>query len=148
MNMIVLPRHTAELREASWQGKVLAGARGKLAAVAMSVVAHSLPDAHVMKALLEVVFPGYRGIATPFLFSCGRINPLGQVTAHTVDGDGGETTFNRVLFESENGLQSAFRALADDLKLSDEERIALFAAIKDWIVVDYRVDPLNPEGRG
>jgi hypothetical protein len=138
IGIVHLPRETAEFRETTWQGKTLAGARGKTAAVAMSVIAHQIKDTIALKTLLEITFPGYSGIATPFIASCGRITATGRVIAEVVRDSG---RCWETLYKTEAALEKAFRELADAVKLTDAERVALFDALKAWITCDYRLDP-------
>ena len=42
---------------------------------------------------------------------------------------------------SELALRNDFRRLADKIKLSDADRVELFAAVKNWVVADRRLDP-------
>lgn len=137
-----LPRETEEMRH-NWRGRLLAGAHGRLGAVAMSVVAHDLKDAIAMKTLLQTVFPGYEGISMPFLVTCGKISRQGRVYAQVMVDFG--ITRTLVLFESEHDLESDFRKLADELRFSDDDRVAMFAALKNWIVADFRLDPNSGE---
>jgi hypothetical protein len=46
-----------------------------------------------------------------------------------------------VLYADELELRDEFRRLADQAKLADDERIEMFAAIRNWIIADYRLDP-------
>lgn len=141
---LILPRHTDEIRTAHWQGRVLAAARGKTAAVAMSVIAHDIKDTIAFKTLLLATFPGYEGIAPPFLKSCGYITQRGRIVAHIINRDGAEERYSH-LYRSEAEMVGEFRKLADELKLADKDRLALFAALKNWIVCDYRLDPNTGE---
>lgn len=126
----------------SWQARVLKGTSGKMAAVVMSVLAHNFDDQ--MLPLLRLVFPGFSGVAAPFLCSAAKISRAGRVYAQRVTRDG-ESIENYVVFQNEAQLQFAFRKLADELKLSDADRLDLFAAVKKWIVCDYRIDPNTGE---
>jgi hypothetical protein len=54
-------------------------------------------------------------------------------------GDGTEKW--EVLYRNEVALRNDFRQLADRLKLNDADRIELFAAVKNWVVADRRLDP-------
>jgi hypothetical protein len=130
-------RHAQDLRE-TWQAKVLIAAKGELGAVVLSVLAHNFDDA--MPALLRVVFPGFTSIATPFFCSAGKIAKTGHVCADLVTRDG-KIIRMFAIFRDERQLERAFRKLADRTKLSDEDRVALFAAVKRWVVCDYRLDP-------
>jgi hypothetical protein len=122
-----------------WEAKVLLGADKRLARVAMSIISHYWgDDATRLKALFGLVWPGFTGIKTPFLASCGRILRDGTVRADVVTDDGHGIVRNLKLFDTLTDLQSAFRRIADRLKLNDADRVDLFAAIQNWITVDYR----------
>ncbi len=140
--MMITVHDSAETLRDSWQGRTLGAARGKLAAVLLSVLAHNYDDA--MPALLRAVFPGYTGVAAPFLCSAGRISARGRVYAKMVNRAETEAV-DTVLYRDETELQNAFRTLADTLKLSDTDRIDMFQAVARWIVCDYRINPNTGE---
>lgn len=122
---------------ADWRLRILRAARGKLSAVALSVIAHNYDDQ--LLPLLQLTFPGFTTIAAPFLCTAARISRQGKVYADIRQKSGMVT--REVLFETETELQDAFRKLADKLKLPDRHRVEMFAAVKRWIVCDYRIDP-------
>lgn len=131
-------RHADELRE-TWQYRVmLATAKHKLGAVMLSVIAHNFDDA--MPVLLRIAFPGFTGLTPPFLSSAGKIDRAGRVVGDVVAPDG-VIIRNCPLFRSVKDLETAFRQVADRLKLNDADRLGLFAAIGKWLVCDYRLDP-------
>jgi hypothetical protein len=134
-------RHAQELRE-TWQAKLLLGSQEMMAAVVLSVLAHSFDEA--MPTLLRVVFPGFRSITAPFFCSAGRILKSGDVAADMVTRDG-QVLKNVGIFRSTRAMEGAFRRLADRLRLDDADRAQLFIAVKNWVVCDYRIDPsMNP----
>lgn len=138
-------KHAQDLRQ-SWQGRVLAASTGKLGAVALSVLAHNYDDA--MPVLLRVVFPGFTSIAAPFYCTAGKVAKTGQVIADMVTRDG-QVIKNAEVFRDEKQMEGAFRRLADRLRLSDAERVELFACVKRWVVCDFRLDPnLDPQDPG
>ena len=63
----------------------------------------------------------------------------------------GDVEKEEVLYRSEMSLRNDFRRLADQLKLCDEDRVELFAAVQRWVVADRRLDPLmdpkDPDAR-
>jgi hypothetical protein len=130
-------KHAQELRD-MWQARALAEARGRTAAVLLSVLAHNYDE--VMPTLLRVVFPGFSSITAPFLTSAGRVSKTGAIVADVVDRHG-KITKRSPLYPSEFALRDDFRRLADRLKLSDADRMEMFEAIKRWVVCDYRLDP-------
>jgi hypothetical protein len=126
-----------DLRD-TWQGRTLAAATGKTAAVLLSVLAHSYDDA--MLPLLQVVFPGFTSIAAPFFCTAGKVAKSGHITADMVTKTG-KVIKNFPVYISEIELRDDFRRLADRLKLSDADRVELFGAVKRWVVADRRLDP-------
>lgn len=125
-----------------WEAKVLLAARGRLARVAMSVISRYWgDDTSRLRALFGLVWPGFTNIATPFVASAGRILRGGEVCADLMIDDGNGMERNAKLYDSLADLESAFRHLADRLKLTDADRVDLFAAVQNWISVDYRQRP-------
>jgi hypothetical protein len=134
-------RHAQDISE-TWQARVLAGADGKMQAVTLSVLAHSYDE--VMPVLLRVVYPGFTTIIPPFYCSAARIVRSGQVVADLVTRDA-QIVRNAYVFRDTRHMERMFRRLADKLRLSDDERVALFNAVKAWVVCDFRLDPtMNP----
>lgn len=140
-------RHRDELVD-SWQGRVvrltcyadfdLVRPKGRIGLTALSVLAHNFDDA--MPVLLTAVFPSYRGCGTPMLCSAAKVAKSGHVMADLIRFDGTRVG-NQMLFRSLEDMQNRYRELADELFFCDEERVALFAAVKNWVVCDYRLDP-------
>ncbi len=124
------------LRE-SWRGRALRTASHKTFAVLLSVLADSYDDE--MYFLLRAVFPGFTSIQPPFLISSGRVAKSGRVIAKCVDKSG--TIFWAKLYRNEVELRDDFRKLADKLQMDDIERQEMFAAIRRWVVADFRLDP-------
>ena len=122
----------------TWQARCLVAARRWQAAVILSVLAHNFDDA--MPALLETVYPGFRSIVPPFLTSAARVSKTGHIVAN-VRMPGGRIVKDMVLYRNEVALRNDFRKLADQLKLNDADRVELFAAVKNWVVADRRLDP-------
>lgn len=127
-----------DLRD-TWQGRCLATARGKTAAVMLSVLAHNYEEALV--PLCAVVFPGFSGhLPAPYLTSAAKVGKSGEVVADMVT-KAGKHAKNFALYRSEIELRDDFRRLADFLRLNDGERTELFGAVKRWVVADRRLDP-------
>lgn len=120
-------------------GNISAGARprDKVGMCVLSIVAHKL-DIEDMACLLRVC--GFRGTAAPMLSSAARIAKTGHVMAHVISRDGNEYK-NQALFKDTRHLETAMRNFADLLRLIDAERVEFFAAVKAWVVCDYRIDP-------
>lgn len=134
-------RHAKELRE-SWQGRVLAAAKGQTGAVVLSVLAHNFDGA--ILTLCQVVFPGFSGIEAPFMCSAAKVNKAGWVVADVAMRDG-RIAKDAKIFASEIELRDEMRRLADRIKLSDADRVQFFAAVQKWVVADQRLDPtMNP----
>lgn len=134
---LIFERHARDLRD-TWQGRALAHASGQLGAVMLSVIAHSYGDG--LPVLLAIVFPGFDGIRAPFYCSAARIMESGQIAADLVTKTGALVKRAEV-FKNELAMQTAFRRLADELTLSDDDRVAMFAAVRAWVVADFRLDP-------
>ena len=142
---MVFVNPTDELRQ-GWRGRLLAKARGKTGAVLLSVITHQLEEYSI--PLLKAVWPGFIEPSLPCLCSAGRIAKSGAIYATILSEMGRE---NRVLYKSEIEMRDDFRRLADRVKLTDNERILMFASLQNWIVADYRLDPtmdpLDPDAR-
>jgi hypothetical protein len=128
-----------EAYRASWQGRLIAATRYRpLGAVVMSVVAHS--DDEAMEELLHALFPDFVGLQPPGLCSAGKIAQTGAIVADIIRKDG-IRLLNAVIFKDEEQMEGAFRRLADDTRLNDDDRIELFRYAQKWIVADRRLDP-------
>jgi hypothetical protein len=135
-------RHAQDLRE-TWQARLLACAEGKMGAVVLSVLAHNFDDA--MPVLLRLVFPGFTTITAPFFCSAGKVAKTGQVCADMVTRDGSIVKM-AAIFRDTRQMEGQFRRLADRLHLTDAERVEMFAAVKRWVVADFRLDPtMDPQ---
>lgn len=141
-----LQRHAQDLRH-TWQARVLAAAlrpgeyvapRDKLGMCLLSVLAHNYDDA--MPIVLRVVFPDFQSIAPPYLCSAARIAKTGHVVADVIASAGRRFKHQR-LFRDTKELERETRVFADRLQLDDDERVEFFAAVRRWVVADYRIDP-------
>ena len=141
-------RHAQDIRE-TWQCRLLAGAlritdRGivrpidLIGAAMLSVLAHNFDDA--MPVLLRVAFPEFQAIGVPFFCSAAKIAKTGAVMADLITKTG-ERAKNQAIFSSTRHMETRFRWLADAMRLNDQDRTELFAAVKRWVVCDYRLDP-------
>ena len=130
------------LRE-SWQGRLIAATRYRpLGAVVLSVIAHS--DDETMETLLHALFKDFDGLRPPGLCSAGKIDRTGAIVADIIRPDG-IRLLNAAIFKDEAQMEGAFRRLADDQQLNDDDRIELFRYAQKWIVADRRLDPtMNP----
>lgn len=126
-----------DLRD-TWQGRTLAAAEGKTGAVLLSVLAHNYDDA--LLPLLQVVFPGFTSITAPFFSTAGKVAKSGHIVADMVTRTG-KIAKDFPVYRDEIEMRGDFRRLADRLKLSDADRVELFAAVKRWVVADRRLDP-------
>lgn len=136
-----LERQAKALRD-SWQGRVLAGARGHTGAVVLSVMAHNFEGA--ILTLCQVVWPGFKSIKPPFLCTAGRIHKTGAVIADVVETDG-RISKDQFIYRNDIAYRDDMRRLADRLKLDDRERLEFFTCVKRWLVADQRLDPtMNP----
>ncbi len=129
-------RLAIDLRD-TWQGRAVTAARGRAAMVLMSALCHSYEEAAPI--LYALIFPDHGKVMAPYLESCGRVAKNGAITAK-VRGRNGLLT-EEVIYPNEIALRDEFRRLADQLKLSDADRVEFFGAIKRWVVADRRLDP-------
>lgn len=142
-----LLRHMQDLR-ATWQGRVLEHAKGRMMLAVCSMLADAYDEA--MPVLLRVVKPACwdafnQTLIAPFLCSSGKVDKAGRIIADAIVYNGAVKT-TKVLFANESDFQSSLRTLADRLKLSDQERREFFAVAKKWVVCDYRLDPtMDPQ---
>jgi len=128
-----------ELRE-SWQGRALALANLvsiQLKCALLSLLADSYEDA--LPFLLAAILGDWH-IEPPFYCSNPKINKRGHVVADLIMPDGARLK-NAVIFSSSTQMQDIFRKLADRLKLSDADRLELFACVHRWVKADQRLDP-------
>ncbi len=133
-------RHVQDLCE-TWQGRVLREVhdKGRLGAVVISVLAHNFDDAFLI--LLKAVFPRFAGIRAPFICSAAKINKRGWIVVDMVLRGDGYVRKDNVVFFSLRDMETSFRRLADRLKFNDDDRRQLFAAARNWVVADRRLDP-------
>lgn len=124
----------------SWQVRAMTEAQGTTFAVVMSALGHSFPEA--LPVVMNLVIPNWDGHAPgPFLITCGKIAKTGAIVADVVDPRSGSVIKDYALYVNEITLRDRMRALADRLKLSDQDRAEFFTAIKNWVVADRRLDP-------
>lgn len=150
-----------DLRD-GWKGKVLRATCAKdslivgrvrakchMGAVALSVIAHS--SEKELLALMSANFAPFYAIGAPFPCSAGKVAKTGHVMADVVVKDNRPRAKNVVLFRNITDMESRWRKLADEMHLTDDERVEMFSALKSWVVCDYRLDPamnpLDPDAR-
>lgn len=147
-----LIHHSRDLR-ATWQGRALSVAEGRMMVVVSSILAHAFDEA--MAIMFRVVQPKCwdhfrQTLKPPFLCSCGKVARSGAIFANVILADG-QMPVAKVLFASMDDYEHELRKLADKLKLSDNERVEFFDCAKKWIVCDYRrdptMDPQDPDAR-
>lgn len=129
-------RLAIDLRD-TWQGRCVQAARGRPAMVLMSALVHSYEESAPL--LYALIFPDHGKVMAPYLESCGRVAKNGAITAKVRHRSG--LVSEDVIYPSEIALRDEFRKLADQLRLSDADRVELFGAIKRWVVADRRLDP-------
>lgn len=130
-----------EMRQ-TWQVKSLMGSNGHLRMCVLSVLSHNFDEGDAIPTLMMVA--GQWPLKAPFLCTAARILKNGNVVADVVTKDGTVLKWTK-LFATEKVMESQFRHLADRLMLNDQDRRDLFAAVKRWVVCDYRIDPnMNP----
>ncbi|MGY4614775.1 hypothetical protein ACVWZ4_000002 [Bradyrhizobium sp. USDA 4472] len=134
------PRMDAEELRQSWQGRALAWCEvtsPKLARVLMSVFADNYDE--TMPFLLHAVF-GSCAVTAPFLCTSPKIDKRGRVVADLITKYGNRQKAY-VIFDDEDQMQGVLRRLADNMRMSDAERIDLFIAVRHWVKADLRLDP-------
>lgn len=140
---VAINRLAFDLR-ATWQARAMEHAKGRMMLVVASVLAHNY-DVEPMIVLFELIRPQYwdhdkRSIKPPFLCSAGKVDKAGMIVADVIMADC-RLPERKVMFSSMNDFEYEFRKLADQLKLSDADRVTMFKAAKNWVVADYRLDP-------
>ncbi len=120
----MLEKLTAEQEEqrATWQYRCLQRLRSN----------ETLPGA----ILLAVLDKSYR-VHPPRVGREGEIDEAGQVWAGYQAADG--TLYAQMQLCHIDDLIMAFRRLADDLKLGDKDRTAMFDLIRRWVARDARL---------
>jgi hypothetical protein len=142
-----LRRHFADLR-ATWQARVLAGARDRMMIVVTSILAHSFDDA--MWTLFNLAQPhcwdmNKQSLRCPFLTSIGKINRQGRIVAKVKLHDDGLLPSDGIMFANTRDFERELRKLADSVRLSDRERLEFFVVARKWVGSDMRLDPtMNP----
>lgn len=120
---------------AMWQSRALYAAKGITAKVLGCALMNEY--AMAMPILLRVTFPNFKDVQLPALTGYATVWPSGRISCAMID-----TNRNRKVVEvyaSEEEMRGGFRRLADELKLSDAERVEMFAVLKKWITRDLRV---------
>jgi len=129
----------------SWQARCLHAVNDddKFWNVVHAVLWHDYGKA--MPVLLQVIYPGFTDITRPFFIGGANVIANGKVVCRMVrEGDASIDDADWVVvYDSQEQLNWNFRKLADKLKLSDRDRMELFASVKRWIVADLRIDHLG-----
>jgi hypothetical protein len=131
---VLASKEAGALRE-TWQVRLLATAHGRMGAIAVTMLAHTYYEA--MDVLLRVVFPGIV-IKPPCFAGTASITQDGRVICNMLDRDG-DLIIGVQIFASEAAFIYAWRRLADRLKLSDLDRMAMFDAVQNWVTADHRI---------
>jgi hypothetical protein len=137
-----------ELRD-TWQGRVLATARGRMAMVVPSILAYHESDLTMLNLMVAVNPPCWdmmrMSLRTPFLCSVAKIDRFGQVVADVIEREvrsGPMRRRNAILFVNLSDFRTELCRLADlCLRLSDADRAAFFSASVKWVAADMRLDP-------
>lgn len=133
-----LLKHSRGMRD-MWQARALVHAQRKhVGVIFLSVLAHNFADA--MPVLMRVAFPGFTSITPPFLVTAGKIGKGGQIVADVFNRNG-TISKDVALYKNEIALRDDFRRLADELALSDTDRVEMFKCVQRWVVADRRLDP-------
>lgn len=136
----------------TWQAKVLCVARGGMATIVPSILAHSESELMMMNLMMVCDPPCWdmsrMSLRTPFLCSVAKVNKKGQIVADAIMRDaesGPMRQRNAVLFYNVDDLRDSLRYVADAAALDDTERVRFFSAAVKWLAADMRRDPtLSP----
>ena len=131
----LIRKHSQELRD-TWQARLLAGAEGREAAVALCIIA--LEWAPALPTLMRTVFPNFTDIKRPFLTGYASTQIDGSLYCAMIDSDYSWTHVR--LYDHEIEMVAAFRTIADKLKFNDADRTAMFDILRKWVTSDARVD--------
>ena len=132
---VLRSRHAQQLRD-EWQCRLLVEAKDKNLAIVLAMLANLYYEA--MEVLLRVAFPGFVQINPPIYAGFARILKDGRVVCDYIARDM-SLTRNALVYDSEDELIKQFRDIADRLKFSDEDRIAMFRDLKRWVSRDERI---------
>jgi hypothetical protein len=136
----VSPHSSSAELEQSWQVRALRQTRlDPLGMAVLSVIADSYDEA--LPWILCVAFPGFAGLTTPAIVTSAKISKSGRVVADVVWNHYDPIAKDDEIFRDERTMEGCFRRLADRLRLTDAERIEMFAAVRRWVVADRRLDP-------
>lgn len=118
--------------ETTWQGQ------------ALMVVPFKSPLGLVLRAILKVnnmpdPEDAMKRPCYPRLGYGARITPSGILVAKYAETEGRHTWRDGIVVGTIDQVVGAFRKLADDLKLADRDRVAMFQTLRDWVDIDKRV---------
>lgn len=118
--------------------------RGDTVATSGSWKARGIVATAGNQSLLGAILIATLGYATsnpPRIVSAAEITEDGGVVAFFQKRGEDGATLTRLC--SVEDLVNNFRGLADALKLSDDDRTALFTELRKWIAKDHRVEPAS-----
>lgn len=81
----------------------------------------------------------------PRVGALAKIDLLGNIRTGMTNGRG--VDYEDCLIGTVKQVADQFNRLADDLKFSDEDRLAMFAELQKWIEHDERALLIGPDGR-
>jgi hypothetical protein len=125
-----------------WQVRLLRIARDHMYAAVLSVLAHSEADMFDLYAKAACWPNPWPGAVPPLFASCAKVLADGKIGVDIIDRQH-QRYRNAPMFRDLDELTGEFRRLADQLKLTDADRLAMFAAVQKWIVADHRLNPLT-----
>lgn len=136
----------------TWKARVLCSARGGMAIVVPSILAHVSSELQMINLMVACDPPCWdssrMSLRTPFLCSVAKVNKNGQIVADAIMRevpDGPMRQRNAVLFNRVTDFRDALCRLADDAMLSEDQRVKFFSAAVKWLAADMRQDPtLDP----
>ena len=127
-------KHADEIRE-MWQSRALRAAKGQLRKIVIVALAKEYPAA--LETLLRVTFPGFVDIDRPVFTSYAHIDLGGTIVCEMIDRNGAKAVAR---LGTEQSFISDVRKLADELKLDDHDRSAMFTVLQKWVASDRRID--------
>ncbi len=128
----------------TWQVRCLRAATGKLASVMLSVFYFNYMEQ--AQYLMWGAYGRNKDLRFPFYTGGATVVNSGQVVCDLNVGRVGErfkVRRNVLVYDTEGELIREFRNLADRLKLSDADRIAMTDVIKKWVVCDMRINHMG-----